>query len=386
MILIKNGKIFTENGIVNEGYLIIKDKLIYKIGHGMAPDNDYEFILDAENHPIIPGFIDLQVNGAGGNLIMDADVKKTQVIADIHGKHGVTGFLGTTVAWTDEEQCNALISGAHFMELQNHGARMLGLHMEGPFLNPVKAGAHYKEYLHNPSIDLLNKFITLSKNKIKLITMAAELNGSKEFIKKAKENNITISLGHSNATYDESINSFDNGVSMVTHVFNAMNGINSREPGLIVGLITSKTAFASIICDGIHVHSANLNLLKREIGIERLILVTDCAPITGTEQKVWIQNGMKVFIKDYTGFREDGTIAGSVLTMNKAAKMAKKLLNCTTEDVIKMSSYNPAKIINIIDKRGSIKEGKYADLVVLKDDIEFDPQYVFIEGQLEFRE
>ena len=171
---------------------------------------------------------------------------------------------------------------------------------------------------------------------------------------------------------------------MATHLFNTMNGINAREPGIVLAA-KDNNAMGTIICDGFHIHPSIIKMLYELFGSKRLILITDSAPTSGSDKKEWFFDGMRIVVKDYTCFDEQGTIMGSSLTMNKAAMFAKKFMNCSTEEIIEMGAKNPASILNIANCKGAIKVGMDADIVVIEDEIGFDPYLVFVEGSLSFR-
>ncbi len=380
--LIYNAEIYAEDHLISNGYLLIENKLIIDYGEGNYYGEKVDFRIDGKGKSVIPGFIDLQANGGGGNLFMDSSFQALKNIVNTHIKFGVTGLLGTTVAWSDQEQFDAIECCKEFMKINNAGSKILGIHMEGPFINSKKAGTHNKDFLYNPSIKKLDAFLSKAQGVIKMITMAPELEGGYEFISYGKSQGICMSIGHSIATYNEAVKAIESGASMSTHLFNAMNGITGRDPGIITAMLKNSNTFGSIVCDGVHVHPENVKLLYNMGGAEHLILVTDCAPIAGTGKKEWMLEKTKVYIKGYTGYLDDGTIAGSCLTLNKAAMIARKILNCPVYDILQMGCGNPAKAIGVYGQRGSISKGKFADLVIVTDCKEFDAEYVFVEGEL----
>lgn len=383
--LIHNAEIYAEKQKIDNGYLLIDNGIIRLIGIGEYSAKDVDSTIDAKGHPVIPGFIDLQANGGGGNLFMDATPQAIENILNTHIKHGVTGMLGTTVAWTDQQQYDAIECCKSYIRQQHSGSPLLGVHMEGPFINKTKAGTHNRNFLYNPSIEKLNNFLEKGDGIIKMITIAPELDGGMDLIAYGKSKGICMSIGHSTATFDEANKAIECGASMGTHLFNAMNGITARDPGIISAVLSHKDTFGSIVCDGVHVHPENIKSMYRIGGAEHLILITDCAPIAGTGKKEWMLENNKVIIRGYTGYLENGTLAGSCLTLNKAAMIAKQILNCSINEIILMGCTNPAKAIGIFDRKGSIAVNKDADIVILNNCEDFDADYVFIEGKLKYK-
>ncbi len=383
--LIYNATIFAEDKKIEKGWILFNDKILY-YGEGEPTIMDCEEKIDACGKAVIPGLIDMQANGGGGNLFMDATQEAIENILCTHVKHGVTGLLATTVAWSDEEQFNALSACADYCEKASNGTKLLGVHMEGPFINPAKAGAHNKKFLKEPSCNKLKEFVEKGRGIVKLITVAPELENCNEMIRYAVEQGICVSAGHSIATYNDMQGAIDSGLRMATHLFNTMNGVTARDPGIVGAIIDSSSpVFGSLVCDGVHVHPANLKALYKCAGADKIILITDCAPIAGTDKKEWMLENFKVTIKGYTGYLDNGTIAGSCLTLNKACMIAKRCMGATTEEVLKMGALNPAIALNISDSKGSIKIGKDADLAVINNDVDFDVYTTVVEGKIVYK-
>ncbi len=378
--LLINAKIYSEHSIVEQGYLLIEGTVIRDFGDmDSCPFGIKNVeIIDIKGKSVLPGFIDLQVNGAGGFLATENGGKNVPYIQKALARFGTTSFLVATSPCSDKEHLELLEYISKIKSTHNNGANLLGVHMEGPFLNPLKSGANDASMVCSPDIA---KFMSFANTgALKMMTISPEIGDFTELIKAAKLYNITLSIGHTLATYEQALEAYAQGVCGVTHIFNTMNGITARDPG-IVGATINSTKYATVVCDGCHVHPVNLKLLFDEVGADRLIIITDSAPTAGTEQAEWDFNGVKILVKNYTCFSEDGHIMGSSLTMNKGASIARKNLNCSVCDIIKMCSTNPAKYINIFDHKGSITKGKDADLIVLEDELSFDINKVYILGR-----
>lgn len=381
--LLFNAKIYAEEEIIDNGYILIEDNKIIDIGEGeLVVDKTTMILIDIGGKTIIPGFIDLQVNGAGGYLVTDTDEKHFNDIAYSLARCGTTSFLAATAPCTDDEH-RKILRFIGDIKKNNIGAKVLGVHMEGPFLNPEKSGANNPLFVSDPNPKKFQKF--LAEGTLKIMTISPETGTFDEIYNMAERNGVVLSIGHSLANYDQAISAFSKGCKMATHLFNTMNGINAREPGVVVAAKDSKNVKGTVICDGHHVHPSILKILYETFGADRLILITDSAPTSASDRTEWDFEGMKIFVKGYTCFSEKGTIMGSSLTMNKAAMFAKRYMECSTQDIIKMGAINPANILNIQNAKGCIKIGMDADLLVVQDESEFDPLLVFVEGELVYQ-
>lgn len=380
--ILTNATVYHESGIIDCGFLLIENDQIVQVGPMInLPSVDAE-IIDVQGHTVLPGFIDLQVNGAGGFLATEDNGEHIPNIQKTLAKYGTTSFLVATSPCSDKEHIELLKTISSIMNKKTYGATVLGAHMEGPFLNPQKSGANDPNFVSLPDEKKFLQF--LEPGSLRLMTISPEIGDFHSIIKTAKEHNVVLSMGHSTASYDEACYAFEAGISSATHLFNTMNGITARDPG-IVGAVTEKKKYCTLIADGAHVHPFNINMLYKCIGSDQLILITDSAPTAGTTQKEWDFGGMKIYVNGYTCYSEKGNIMGSSLTMNKAASVAKKYMHCTTREIVKMCSENPAKCIHVFDKKGSISKGKDADIVVIKDENTFEIEKVFVMGK-EYKE
>jgi N-acetylglucosamine-6-phosphate deacetylase len=224
------------------------------------------------------------------------------------------------------------------------------------------------------------KIFCTPQGALKLMTISPEIGDFTDIIAFAKSKNVALSMGHTTASYDVATSAINQGITLGTHLFNAMNGILNRDPGVVMAIADSDVAKGTIICDGNHLHPSNLNLLFKICGTQKLILITDSAPSAGTNLTEWFYGEEKIYVKGYSCYTKEGNLMGSSLTLNKAAMFAKKYMNCSTEDVIAMGATNPAKILGIEKFKGSISVGKDADLVMIKDDIDFDVEMAMVEG------
>lgn len=378
-----NGKIYADGLIIESGYLVFENGIITSIGQGEY-DEIADQILDVNGRPILPGLIDIQVNGCGGASISDMSVDSFATISTTLVKYGVTSYIG---AIDSKLVNNKTLDNKVVLKLINNnqfGAKLLGFHLEGPFINQEKIGANDKLTIREPDIDYLKQIQTDLCGEIKILTMAPELNGALKVIAQASNNGIVVGIGHSLATFDEAYKAFDNGAVLATHMLNAMNGIQAREPGIIGALIEHENVFGSLICDGNHVNPTVIKLLYRALTAEKLIVITDSALTAGTEQTSWTLNGHNVIVNKDTCFLEDGTIAGSNLMLSRSIKNFRKYSGCGINEAIKVGSENPAKALHLYDRMGGIAVGKYADVIVLNDENTYEVSHTFVNGELKY--
>lgn len=246
------------------------------------------------------------------------------------------------------------------------GANLLGIHMEGPFVSKDKMGAQNPKYIKKPDYDLIKDYLDI----IKIITLAPEEDGKYNFIKKVSSNsNVILSMGHTNATYKEAMAGIENGISHATHTFNGMSPLKHREPGA-VGAIMNSNITCELIADGIHVHYGAINILKNIKGIEKIILITDSMRAGYMEDGIYEFGGQEVNVKKGVARLKNGSLAGSVLTLNKALKNIVQNTKSSLPEAVKMITQNPAKLLGIYEKKGSISIGKDADIVIMDDSFE----------------
>ncbi len=383
MKAIIHGKIITRDKVL-EGQVLLYNERIEKI----ISENDFKDtllqkenkieVIDACGKYVSPGFIDLHIHGAGGKDAMDGEVDALQTISQQIASKGVTGFLPTTMTMSKEKIKNALAAIKNTMSLPTTGSKILGVHMEGPFINQKMKGAQNERYIVEPDYD----YITGYEDIIKIITIAPEIDPQCDFIKKVKEKtNIVLSIGHSDASYEETMEAVKNGISHATHLFNAMNPFQHRKPG-IIGAIFNSNISCEIIADKIHIHPALFQTVTNIVGKDKVILITDSIRAGCWKEGVSELGGQKIIVENNSARLEDGTLAGSVLTLNQAVKNVYENTDLELFEVVAMASYNPAKDIGMEQNKGSLEVGKDADIIIF--DEEFYVTHTIVEGKTVF--
>lgn len=372
-ILIKNANIITPYEIKRDSSLVIEDGKIADIYEGLCEEDGFDQLIDAKGNYLSPGFIDLHNHGNFGHDFMEASHEAFDIMADFHIKNGVTSFLATTITQEPAAIRRALKSIGEYIEAgcndSSIRAQMLGVYLEGPYFSVEKKGAQPEEYIKSPDIEELKEFIELSKNNIKIVALAPEIDGAKEAIKFLKKEGITISAAHTNASYKEAKLGIDMGISQITHLYNGMRAFNHREPGIIGAALTDERVACEIICDGIHLHVAAMDMAVKMKGKDGIILVSDAMMAAGLEDGKYELGGQDVYVKDGVARLEDGTLGGSTLTLKKAVYNMVNLVGVPIEDAVRMASLNAAKAIGMDGIKGSIEIGKDADLIMFDEDI-----------------
>ena len=373
MKLLKNVSLILPHKIIEDGAILFSDKIekIYSV-----PPTDLEDIetIDGDGGYLSPGFIDIHIHGAGGSDTMEANRETLENISRTIVKYGVTSFLATTMTMDEPEIKKALANVKRMKREGLKGAKPVGVHMEGPFINKKYKGAQNDENIEDPYLELIEEYIDI----IKIITLAPEVEGAKEFIEKVNKKAITVSVAHSAASYEQIKEAESWGLSHAAHLFNAMTGLHHRKPG-IVGAVLNGNMTAELIADYVHINPAVLELVTKVKDLSKIILVTDSMEAGGLEDGEYSLGGQKVFVKNGEARLEDGTIAGSVLTLDKAVR---NMLNATKLDIneiINMVTLNPAKRIGLDHKIGQLKEGLKADLVLLDKNLKVEK--VFLAGK-----
>jgi len=318
--------------------------------------------LDLQGHHLCAGFIDLQLNGCGGVMFNGAET--TDTLAIMHATNllsGTTSFLPTFITADDQGMQRALQATKEYMQATPHAA--LGLHLEGPYISVAKKGIHREAYIRPPTQTMVDKLCEQAPF-IKKITLAPEQTPL-AVIEQLTAAGIVVSLGHSNASYQQATAAIEHGASFATHLFNAMSPMTGREPG-VVGAVYDHAIYAGIIADGFHVAYENIRLSKRLMG-EKLILVTDATAAAGANLSEFDFVGTQVFYKAGKCFGADGTLGGSALTMIEAVENSVKHVGIALDEALRMASLYPAKAIAVDDVLGSIEAGKIANLTIFTD-------------------
>ncbi|OAA83065.1 N-acetylglucosamine-6-phosphate deacetylase [Clostridium ljungdahlii] len=364
-----NGKIILQDEVIENKVLIFHEKIVDILDkerfEKQGLSEKMNEIIDAGGKYVSPGFIDVHIHGSGGKDTMDGEISDLKIISETIAKNGVTAFLPTTMTMKREKIYKAMDAVRLAMKENINGAKVLGIHMEGPFVSEKYRGAQKKDYILKPDFEFIKNYVDI----IKIITMAPEEDFEFNFIKTVKNNSdIVLSMGHTNSDYETAKEAVRVGISHATHMFNAMTPLHHRNPGVVGAVLKSNVSF-ELIADTIHIHPDIFQILLNAKGKDKMILITDSMRAGCMEDGEWELGGQKVIVANNSARLTDGTLAGSILTLNKAILNILKYTNLKIYEAVALASLNPAKLIKIDDRKGSIKIGKDADLVIFDENL-----------------
>ncbi|MBE7038803.1 MAG: N-acetylglucosamine-6-phosphate deacetylase [Ruminococcaceae bacterium] len=376
---IANGKILLKDKII-ENYVIIFSEKIEKI---LPVDkvnlSEYE-VIDAKENFVSPGFIDMHIHGYLGKDVSDGDADGIKIMAEGIAKNGVTSWCPTTMTVSKKEIENAFDAVRKVKNSSEYyGAKILGVNSEGPFINSKKKGAQAEEHILKPDAD----FIIENSDVVKLFTVAPEVDGALECIEKVNKNtNVLISMGHTDATFEEAQKGINSGAKHTTHLFNAMTALTHRSPGVVGAALSDENVSVELIADTFHVNKGIFGLIAK-IKEDKLCLITDCIRAGGMPDGDYTLGGQPVHKEGIKCLMPDGTIAGSVLKLNEAVLNIYENTEVKIYEAVNLASLNPAIALKIDDRVGSIAEGKTADLVVFDEKISV--LMTIIDGQIRYK-
>lgn len=377
-MILANAKIVTKDFELKQLDIEIKEDKIVRIGENLDGDEK----IDLSGKFILPGFVDVHIHGACGERISDEnpDVKK---ILKFEATQGVTSIALSLAVNKYENMLNQIDLIVKESKETNNTTKIIAINSEGPFLNKKYKGAMGEENIITPDVNKLDEMIKHAKGLLKIVAIAPETENALEFVKHAVDNGITVSIGHTNATYEETMKAIDAGATHAVHTFNAMRPFNHREPGILGAVLTDDRVNCEAICDYVHLNPVTIDIIYKLKGVDHMIMVSDSVNAAGIEMDEFVADGVMHIVKDGVVRLLDGTIAGSSMTLlNGVQNLIKR--GIPIEDVAKMASYNPAKSIKKENEVGSISEGKFADLVVL--DSNYNVNCTYINGVCVYKE
>ncbi|HYJ64549.1 MAG TPA: N-acetylglucosamine-6-phosphate deacetylase [Parafilimonas sp.] len=386
-IKIYNGKIVTLSKIVDGGCVLITGDTITEVSEKNIEVND-AIEIDAKGKYVAPGFIDIHVHGGGEHDFMDATEKAFLTIAETHARYGTTAMLPTTLTATKELLIQTLDTFESTKTKNVNGAQLLGMHLEGPYISMNQIGAQDPKFIREPNPDEYKEILS-NYSCIKRWSAAPELNGAIEFGRYLKSKNILPAIAHTDAIYEEVLDAFNNGYTLITHLYSAMSGVTRRNAYRYAGVIESAYIIddmdVEIIADGIHVPSPLFKLAYKIKGADKIALITDAMRAAGTNANESVlgdlENGLKVIVEDGVAKLPAKTaFAGSVATADRLVRTIITMADVSLMDAIKMMTYTPARILNIENKKGSIEKGKDADIVIFDEDINIEK--TIIKGKI----
>lgn len=382
-LFIQNVRIIATDEIVDGCGLWVADGKIGKIT-AEPPDPGACEVIDGRGLYLSPGFIDLHNHGNSGYWAIDGTEEALRTIAGFLIQRGVTGFLASTSTAPTEDTLRAIRAAADFADKKPAGvSQILGIHLEGPFFSQEKKGAQRSEHISPIRMDVLKAFVDAGRGRIRLVALAPELPGAADAIVYLRQNGITVSAGHTNATYAEAMRGILNGITEATHMYNGMRSFGHREPGVIGACLLDARVCCEMICDGIHLAPPAMEILLRMKGRDKVALISDSISANGLPDGVYENEGRTITVKNSRVQLPDGTLAGSTLSLNQAVANLVLMCKVPLVDAVYMASLTPARQIGLGGRKGSIEPGKDADLVLFDEKLQVNQ--VLIGGEVRFR-
>ncbi|MGW7208880.1 N-acetylglucosamine-6-phosphate deacetylase [Streptomyces sp. NPDC054837] len=355
-LVLSGATVVLPTGTVKDGRVIIDGTRIA----GSAPDNAQ--VVDVTGYTLVPGFVDIHNHGGGGASFTSGTTDDVLHGIHTHRLHGTTTLVASTV--TGDMDFLAQRAGL-LSELAEQGD-IAGIHFEGPFISPCRKGAHSEELLRDPDPAEVRKLIDAARGKAKMVTLATELPGGIDSVRLLAEHGVIAAIGHTDATYEQTVEAIDAGATVATHLFNAMPPLGHRAPGPIAALLEDERITVELINDGTHLHPAALQLAFHHAGADRVAFITDAMDAAGFGDGRYMLGPLEVEVSEGVArLVEGGSIAGSTLTLDRAFQRAMTVDRLSVEDAVTALSANPARLLGMYDTIGSLEPGKYADLVLL---------------------
>jgi N-acetylglucosamine-6-phosphate deacetylase len=340
--------------------------------------------LDATGLLVLPGLIDTHVHGSHGDDVMLDGMEGIRRISAAQLRYGTTAYLPSTVSARPDDLLRAVEACRAAARLPGRGAEIVGIHVEGPFINRQKKGAQPAEGIRDPDADECRRLLDAADGLIRVMTLAPELPGALDLIRLLRREGVIASLGHSAADYDTALAAIDAGATHATHLFNAMPSLHHRSPGLAAACLNEPEIQAEVIADGVHLAPEVVRLAVRAKGPERVILITDAMAAVGRPAGTYMLGKNRVIVRGDVCLLEDGvTIASSMLTMNFAVRNARRFAAVPLTEAVRMATLVPAQVCGCADRKGSIELGKDADLALLHPD--FSVAATVLAGEVVYR-
>ena len=365
---------------IADAAIVIEDGRIVSVGRRDAvtmPRGAREY--DARAYTVAPGFVDVHIHGAGSRDVMEASPQALSTVAQTVARHGTTTLAATTVTAPTDEICKSLAGIARYIESPANqsasgastetAAHIIGIHLEGPFINPARRGVHPPESIALPSLAVFNRFIEAAGGCARMLTIAPELAGAPEVIAEAAAAGLVVGMGHTDATYAEATAGIKAGARHAVHVFNAMRPFSHRETGVLGAVLTDPQVTTEIIADLVHVDGPAIRLLVEAKGTEKVVLVSDGTAATGMPDGVYRLGPFEFTVSGGVCRNAEGRLAGSTLTLDRAVRHMAGL-GVPLRQAVQMATLNPARRLGIADKKGVLAPGADADLLLLTNDLE----------------
>ncbi|MFD3486410.1 N-acetylglucosamine-6-phosphate deacetylase [Streptomyces sp. NPDC058665] len=368
--VLAGARVVLPTGVVENGRVRVEGGRITEAGptgsvSGAASVGGDAGALDLRGHWVVPGFVDMHNHGGGGASFTSGDADAVLKGVRTHQEHGTTTLVASTVTG----EMDFLAQRAGFLSELVEQGDLAGIHFEGPFISPCRKGAHSEELLRDPDPAEVRKLLDAARGTARMVTLATELPGGIDSVRLLAEHGVIAAIGHTDATYEQTVEAIEAGATVATHLFNAMPPLGHRAPGPIAALMEDERITVELINDGTHLHPAALELAFHRAGADRVAFITDAMDAAGFGDGVYQLGPLEVEVKDGVArLAVGGSIAGSTLTLDTAFRRAVTVDRLPVTDIVRAISANPAKLLGVYDRVGSLEPGKNADLVILDGD------------------
>jgi len=380
-VLFHNAHLYAEHGPQPDSWLLVESGRIADLGQGEPPTVADCARIDLDGRALAPGLIDMHVHGALGRSAMESDPEALRVMGGYYAQHGVTGYLASTWTVARGDIQAALDNVAAVMRTETDGARLLGAHVEGPYIDVERRGAQRAEHVRRADLAEYRRWI--ETGAVKLLALAPEYPENMALIPRAVADGVVVAAGHTRATYEQICRAVDLGLSQITHMFNGMEPLHHRTPGVVGAGLTLDTLRCEVIADNIHLHPVVLKLVARAKGSDGIVLITDAITGVGLPDGEYEDGGNTIIVKDGIARIPAGNLAGSTLTLERGLANMMAATGWSLEEVLPMATRVPARALGLQRRTGSIAVGKDADLIVL--DSALHVQLTMVAGQIVYR-
>lgn len=364
------------------GNVLVEAGVFASVSESMPEDVADVMTIDADDMIITPGFLDIHTHGGGGFNLHTDDPAEIAAFAQWAPSTGLTSFLIAVVGVPDALPKDQIEAATIACEQHSPGAEPVGIYLEGPYINAARRGAHMTSWLRLPNLDEADELLALTSGHLRLITIAPELPGATPVIHRWIQAGVTVSIGHTDATYEQTLHAISLGITHMTHCCNAMRPLFHREPGPLGALAVSSQVMGELIADGVHVHPAMVAIVGKILGPDRVIVITDAQAGAGKEDATFEFAGQPAHVERGVARLADGAIAGSILTMDQALRNTLHMTRATLSEAVGMLTLNPARSIHVDDRKGLLRAGYDADLLLFSTDLRL--QATFCRGQLAY--
>lgn len=372
--MIHAGRVLTPLEEIPDAAVVFEDGQISAVGPRagiVVPSGARE--ISARDATLVPGFVDIHIHGAGGHDFMSSSDEAIRTVASTIVRHGTTAAIATTVTAPPDETRRCLESISRFISSNANrpaeaAAEIVGIHMEGPFISSVCRGVHPPGAIAKPSATLLDRYLEAAAGTVKIFTLAPELPGALDLVERAYAKGLVVALGHTDATYEQAHNAIFRGARHAVHVFNAMRPFSHRETGVLGAVLTDPSVTAEIIADGVHVDDPAIRLLLVAKGPDLVVLVTDGTAATGMRDGSYRLGTFDVTVTDGICRNREGKLAGSTLTLDRAVQKMVRL-GVPLIEAVRMATYNPARRVGIENRKGVLRPGADADVLLLTPEL-----------------